>query len=49
MQVYECFCQYYSQNKPTPQDSINEFIVWKMNPLIVPVTSVKFKSELLHA
>ena len=37
------------QVKRTPQDSINELIIWKMNPLIVPVTSVKFKSELLHA
>ena len=32
-----------------PQDSISELIIWKMNPLVVPVTSVKFKSELLHA
>ena len=37
------------QVKRTPQDSINELIIWKMNPLVVPVTSVKFKSELLHA
>ena len=34
---------------PPPQDSINELIIWKMNPLVVPVTSVKFNSELLHA
>ena len=32
----------------TPQDSNNELIIWKMNPLVVPVTGVKFKSELLH-
>ena len=32
-----------------PQDSINELIIWKMNPLVVPVTSVKLKSALLHA
>ena len=37
------------QVKRNPQDSINELIIWKMNPLVVPVTSVKFKSELLHA
>ena len=37
------------QVKRTPQDSINELIIWKMNPLVVPVTGVKFKSELLHA
>ena len=28
----------------TPQDSINELIIWKMNPLVVPVTGVKFNS-----
>ena len=38
------------QVKRTPQDSIlNDLIIWKMNPLVVPVTSVKFKSALLHA
>ena len=37
------------QVKRTPQDSINELIIWKMNPLVVPVTCVKFKSKLLHA
>ena len=37
------------QVKHTPQDSINELIIWKMKPLVVPVTSVKFKSEFLHA
>ena len=37
------------QVKHTPQDSSNELIIWKMNPLVVPVTSVKLKSELLHA
>ena len=35
--------------KCTPQDSINELIIWKINLLVVPVTNVKFKSELLHA
>ena len=37
------------QVKRTPQDSINELNIWKMNPLIVPVTIVKFKSAFLHA
>ena len=38
------------QVKRTPQDSINELpIIWKMNPLVVPATSVKFKTALLHA
>ena len=37
------------QVKRTPQDSINELIIWKMNALVVPVTSVKFKSAFLHA
>ena len=31
------------------QDSINELIIWKMNPLVVPVTGVKFKAAFLHA
>ena len=30
------------------QDSINESIIWKINRLVVPVTSVKFKSAFLH-
>ena len=42
----------YSQSRssvppPPPQDCIyrsNELIIWKMNPLVVPVTSVKFNS-----
>ena len=34
------------QVKRTPQDSINELIIWKMNQLVVPAGSVKFK-ELL--
>ena len=37
------------QVKRTPQDSINELTIWKMNLLVVPVTGFKFKSELLHA
>ena len=32
-----------------PQDSINELIIWKINPLVVPVTKVKLKSAFLHA
>ena len=38
-----------NQVKRTPQDSINELIIWKMNPLVVPVTGVKFKAAFLHA
>ena len=38
-----------SQVKHFPQDSINELIIWKMNPLVVPTTSVKFKLAFLHA
>ena len=37
------------QVKGTPQDSVNELIIWKMNPLVVSVTCVKFKWELLRA
>ena len=37
------------QIKCTPQDSINELIIWKVNPLVVPVTSVKLKLAFLHA
>jgi len=36
------------QVKRTPQDSINELNIWKMNPLVVPVTIVKSKSAFLH-
>ena len=46
------FCILFLQSKQvkrTPQDSVNELIIWKMNPLVVLVTGVKFKSELLHA
>ena len=32
-----------------PQDSINELIIGKMNALVVPETSVKFKSAFLHS
>ena len=38
-----------NQVKRTPQDSISELIIWKMNPLVVPVTDVKFKAAFLHA
>ena len=32
------------------KDSINELIIWnKKNPLVVPVTGVKFKSAFLYA
>ena len=44
-----CYLLQSKQVKRTPQDSIIELIIWKMNPLVVPVTGVKFKSELLHA
>ena len=37
------------QVKRTPWDSSNELIIWKMNPLVVPATSVKFKSAFLQA
>ena len=37
------------QVKRTPQDSINELIIWKMNPVVIPITSVKLNSKLLHA
>ena len=37
-----------NQVKRTPQDSINELIIWKMNPLVVPVTGVKLKAAFLH-
>ena len=32
-----------------PQDSVHELIIWKMKPLVVPVTGVKFTSAFLHA
>ena len=31
-----------------PQDSINELNIWKMNPLIIPVTIVKITLAFLH-
>ena len=37
-----------NQVKRTPQDSINELIISEMNPLVVPVTGVKFKAAFLH-
>ena len=46
---FSCMALQSKQVKRTPQDSINELIIWKTNPLVVvPVNSVKFKSELLH-
>ena len=42
-------CLQSNQVKRTPQDSVNELIIWKMNPLVVPVTGVKFKVAFLHA
>ena len=39
-----------NQVKRTPQDSINELIIWKMNPLVVPVAWISsdyFESLLL--
>ena len=38
-----------NQVKRTPQDAISELIIWKMKPLVIPVTSVKFKVAFLHA
>ena len=38
-----------NQVKRTPQDSISELIIWKINPWVVPVTGVKFKVAFLHA
>ena len=38
-----------NQVKRIPQDSISELIIWKMNPLVVPITGVKFKAAFLHA
>ena len=38
-----------NQVKHTPQDSISELIIWKINPLVVPVTGVKLKAAFLHA
>ena len=32
-----------------PQVSINKLIIGKMNQLVIPITSVKFKSAWLHA
>ena len=45
------FTTFYSQTKSSvpPQDSISELIIWKMKPLVVPVTGVKFKAAFLHA
>ena len=37
------------QVKRTPQDPINELIIWKMKPLVVPLTGVKFKAAFLQA
>ena len=34
---------------PSPQDSSNELAFEIVNPFVVPVTSVKFKSASLHA
>ena len=33
--------------KRTPQDYINEFIIWKLNPLVV--LDFRFMSAFLHA
>ena len=38
-----------SQVRRTLIDIINESIIWKMNPLVVDGTSIKFKSPFLHA
>ena len=47
--VRECFC--YSQGRSSLHPKIllmNLSIIWKINRLVVPVTSVKFKSAFLH-
>ena len=31
-----------------PEDRVNEASIWKMNPLVVSATSLKFKSVFLH-
>ena len=38
-----------NQVKRNPQDSISELIIWKMTPLVVPVTGDKFEAAFLHA
>ena len=49
-------CNSYSQVSssvplpPPPKDSLNEFLIRKLNPLVVAATSIKlFKSAFLHA
>ena len=46
---YSLFPVQLRQVKRTPEDSINELIIRKMNPLVAAVTSVKFKGVFLHA
>ena len=46
---YSLFPGQLRQVKRTLQDSINELIIRKMNPLVVAVTSVKIKAAFLHA
>ena len=38
-----------SQIRPTPQDSINEFIIRKLNPLLLVGDNFRFLSASLHA
>ena len=32
-----------------PLDDINQSIIWKMNPIVLTATRVKFKFAFLHA
>jgi len=32
-----------------PQNDINQSIIWKMNPIVLTATSVKFNFAFLHA
>jgi len=38
-----------SQAKRTPQDAINEFIIQKLNPLLLVGDNFRFISAFLHA
>ena len=38
-----------SPGQAYPLDSINESIIWQMNPLVVAAKDIKFKSVFLHA
>ena len=38
-----------SPGQAYPLDSINESIIWQMNPLVVAAKDIKFKCAFLHA